>query len=105
MLKKVEFAEIFDFWVMFQNFSEAKRVVAQNLSLPSSQSFGRSMNSGGSSFRYLQGLLDDVRIYDRALSAVFWFSVAFDFLNALEKKGGREAGECGGSGWQVGACV
>jgi N-acetylneuraminic acid mutarotase len=55
-------------WVMYQNFSEAKRVLAQNLSLPSSQSFGRSRQFS-TSFRYLQGLLDDIRVYDRALSA------------------------------------
>ena len=55
-------------WVMFQNFSEAKRVLAQNLSLPLNQTFGRSIHSN-TSYRYLKGFLDDVLIYDRALSA------------------------------------
>jgi hypothetical protein len=56
------------YWVMYHNSSQISRVDAEPLSLPNNKSFGRSVSD--SSFRYLNGLLDDVRIYDRALSAV-----------------------------------
>ena len=56
------------YWVMYHNSSQISRVDAEPLSLPNNKSFGRSVYD--SSFRYLNGLLDDVRIYDRALSAV-----------------------------------
>ena len=56
------------YWVMYHNSSQISRVDAEPLSLPNNKSFGRSVYD--SSFRYLNGLLDDIRIYDRALSAV-----------------------------------